>query len=58
VNPQLARSRKTEATGGRKEAAFLDLILRAYRAEKTDGFATFHGKKAGRLVVIGPVNIR
>jgi hypothetical protein len=40
-----------------KEAAFLDLILRAYRAEKTDGFATFHGKKAGRLVAVGPVNM-
>jgi len=35
----------------------LDLILRAYRAEKTDGFATFHGKKAGRLVSVGPVNM-
>ncbi len=40
-----------------KEAAFLDLILRAYRAEKTEGFATFHGKKAGRLVAVGPVNL-
>jgi DNA modification methylase len=40
-----------------KEAAFLDLILRAYRAEKADGFASFHGKKAGRLVAVGPVNL-
>ena len=40
-----------------KEAAFVDLILHAYRAEKTDGFATFHGKKAGRLVAVGPVNL-
>jgi len=40
-----------------KESAFLELILRAYRAEKTDGFASFHGKKAGRLVAIGPVNM-
>jgi DNA modification methylase len=40
-----------------KEIAFVDLILRAYRAERTDGFATFHGKKAGRLVVVGPVNL-
>src|SRR5208282_4825416 len=40
-----------------KEAAFLDLILRAYRAEKTEGFISFHGKKAGRLVVVGPVNL-
>lgn len=41
----------------RKEAAFIDLILRAYRAEAVDGFNTFHGKKAGRLVAIGPVNM-
>ena len=40
-----------------KEAAFLDLILRAYRAEKVEGFLAFHGKNAGRLVSIGPVNL-
>jgi hypothetical protein len=40
-----------------KEAAFVDLILHAYRAEKTEGFNTFHGKKAGRLVSVGPVNL-
>jgi DNA modification methylase len=40
-----------------KEQAFVELILRAYRAEKTEGFATFHGKKAGRLVAVGPVNL-
>ncbi len=40
-----------------KEAAFLDLILRAYRAEKTTGFAAFHGKRAGRLVAVGPINL-
>ena len=49
--------REPRAKDRAKEAAFLDLILRAYRAEKTDGFATFHGKKAGRLVVVGPVNL-
>jgi DNA modification methylase len=40
-----------------KEAAFLDLILRAYRAEPVEGFRTFNGRKAGRLVSIGPVNL-
>lgn len=40
-----------------KEAEFLHLILRAYNAEETDGFTTFHGKKAGRLVAIGPINL-
>lgn len=40
-----------------KEAGFIDLILRAYRAERTEGFISFHGKRAGRLVAIGPVNL-
>ncbi len=40
-----------------KEAAFVDLILRAYRAERTEGFSTFHGKKVWRLVAVGPVNL-
>jgi DNA modification methylase len=40
-----------------REKEFIALILRAYRAEKADGFKTFQGKKAGRLVAVGPVNI-
>ncbi|MGD9562942.1 MAG: site-specific DNA-methyltransferase [Pyrinomonadaceae bacterium] len=40
-----------------KESEFVELILRAYQAEATDGFNTFQGKKAGRLVAIGPVNL-
>jgi DNA modification methylase len=56
VNPNL-REAEQQKQLAEKEAAFLDLILRAYRAEKTDGFATFHGKKAGRLVAVGPVNL-
>jgi adenine specific DNA methylase Mod len=56
VNPNL-REAEQQKQLAEKEAAFLDLILRAYRAEKTDGFATFHGKKAGRLVAVGPVNM-
>ena len=40
-----------------KETAFLDLILRAYQAEKVENFTGFHGKKAGRLVAVGPVNL-
>jgi len=40
-----------------KEKAFVDLILRAYRAEKVENFACFNGKKAGRLVAVGPVNL-
>jgi DNA modification methylase len=40
-----------------KEADFRELILRAYKGEPlaNDGF--FHGRNAGRLVVIGPINL-
>ncbi len=40
-----------------KEAAFLELILKAYKAEKADGFESFQGKKQGRMVVVGPINV-
>lgn len=40
-----------------KEAAFLELILKAYKAENTEGFKSFQGKKQGRMVVVGPVNM-
>ena len=40
-----------------REEAFVELILRAYRAEGVDGFYTFQGKKGGRLVAVGPVNL-
>jgi DNA modification methylase len=56
VNPNL-REAEQQAQLAQKEADFRDLILKAYRAEKTTGFATFDGKKAGRLVAIGPVNL-
>jgi DNA modification methylase len=56
VNPNL-REAEQQKQLEQKEAAFVELILRAYRAEKTEGFNTFHGKKAGRLVSVGPVNL-
>jgi len=56
VNPNLREAEQQQQIAA-KEAAFLDLILNAYRAEKTEGFATFHGKRAGRMVVVGPVNM-
>ena len=56
VNPNL-RDAEKEKQLEEKEAAFVDLILRAYRAERTDGFRTFQGKRAGRLVAVGPVNL-
>ncbi|MCH8876677.1 MAG: site-specific DNA-methyltransferase [Chloroflexi bacterium] len=56
VNPNL-REAEQQKQLEEKEADFVDLILEAYRAEKTTGFAAFHGKRAGRLVAVGPVNL-
>ena len=56
INPNL-REAEQQKQLEEKESAFVDLILRAYRAEKTEGFATFHGKKAGRMVSVGPINM-
>jgi len=56
INPNLRDIAKQKQLQ-EKEKAFLELILRAYQAQETDGFATFHGKKAGRLVAVGPVNL-
>jgi adenine-specific DNA-methyltransferase len=56
VNPNL-REAEQQKQLEEKETAFVDLILRAYRAERTDGFNTFVGKKGGRLVAVGPVNL-
>jgi len=40
-----------------REKDFIALILKAYRAEALENFKTFHGKKAGRMVAVGPVNL-
>ncbi len=40
-----------------KEKDFIGLILKAYRAEGVENFKCFHGKKAGRLVSVGPINL-
>ena len=56
VNEDLREEQKQQQLAA-KEAAFLDLILNAYHAEKVEGFTTFHGKRSGRMVVIGPVNM-
>jgi len=41
----------------KKEKDFIILILKAYRAEKIEGFDVFCGKKNNRLVSIGPINL-
>jgi site-specific DNA-methyltransferase (adenine-specific)/adenine-specific DNA-methyltransferase len=49
--------KKKEQALARKEQEFRDLILKAYRAEPLPETGFFHGKNAGRLVVVGPINL-
>jgi len=56
VNPNLREAEKQKQME-QKEKAYLELILQAYRAEPVEGFQTFHAKKAGRFVTVGPVNL-
>ncbi len=56
VNPSLREEEKQKQLEAR-EKDFLDLILHAYRAEPVSQFKTFQGKKAGRMVAVGAVNL-
>lgn len=56
VNPNLREAEKQQQLEAR-ERDFLDLILHAYRAQAVSQFKTFQGKKAGRMVAVGPVNL-
>lgn len=56
LNPNLREKEKIEQQK-QKEKHFINLILKAYKAEPLDGFRTFLGKKSSRLVSIGPVNL-
>ena len=49
--------KEKEKALAQKEQEFRDLILRAYKAQPVEGSSFFHGKNAGRLVVIGPINL-
>ena len=40
-----------------KSREYQDLILKAYAAQPVDQSGVFHGKKAGRMVAIGPINL-
>jgi len=40
-----------------KEKDFVSLILKAYKSETIENFKCFQGKKAGRLVAVGPINL-
>jgi DNA modification methylase len=56
VNPSLREQEKQKQLEA-KEKDFTNLILHAYKAEATNQFKAFQGKKAGRLVAVGPVNL-
>ncbi|MFH1048139.1 MAG: site-specific DNA-methyltransferase [Patescibacteria group bacterium] len=55
VNLNLREEEKQKQLA-RKERDFVQLIVKAYKAETIESFKTFAAKKAGRLVAIGPVN--
>jgi DNA modification methylase len=56
VNANLREEEKQKQLEA-KEKHFVELILHAYRAEAVENFKTFHAKKAGRMVAVGPVNL-
>lgn len=51
------RSEEQQKQLAQKEKDFVDLILKAYKAQKVEGFNNFSGKKSDRLVAIGPINL-
>ena len=55
VNMNL-REKDREKQLAEKEKNFIKMILQAYSAKPVSGSLVFHGKKAGRMVAIGPVN--
>jgi len=56
VGGRLTGEQKEQALA-QKEREFRELILRAYKAQPLEGESFFHGKNAGRLVVVGPINL-
>ena len=56
ISGRLTGKKKADALA-KKEQEFRELILRAYKAQPLENEAFFHGKNAGRLVVVGPINL-
>ena len=56
VNPGL-RPEQQEQQIAAKSKEYQILILKAYAAQPVDQSGVFHGKKAGRMVAIGPINL-
>ena len=56
VNPNLT-ALEQRAQLREKERAYIELILRAYRAEAAANSDSFQGRKNGRMVAVGPINL-
>ena len=56
VNPNL-RAEQQQQQIATKSKEYQALILGAYAAQPVKQSAIFHGKKAGRMVAIGPINL-
>lgn len=55
IDPTLPEEQR-RAISLQKEEHYLTLILSAYKAERVFQAPPFHGKKAGALVVVGPID--
>lgn len=55
IDPTLPEEQR-RAISLQKEEHYLTLILSAYKAERVFQSPPFHGKKAGALVVVGPID--
>ena len=56
VNKNLSDENRERQLRG-KEKDYIELILRAYRAEAAENIPPFHGRKAGRMVAVGPIDL-
>ena len=56
VNPNLQPEQQAQQIAA-KSREYQDLILKAYAAQPVEQSGVFHGKKAGRMVAIGPINL-
>ena len=56
INQNLREEQKQKQQQ-KKESDFVNLIIKAYKAEKIDNFRNFVAKKAGRVVAIGSVSL-
>ncbi len=56
VNLNLPEAERIKQINAR-EANYTAMILHAYRAEKSESFSHFQGKKLGRMVAVGPINL-